>query len=133
MNNHLNMLPKQAKFDFKCIGGWGSTPDLAGGLRCSARPPSRKGLRRLQLHEALLQQSEPPWLKSCLRACSPACLLARSATCTLVGKYIACSSIHEDTDLQTKVADFSLYIIHGNFKWITQFITAASCTLLAPT
>jgi len=65
MNNHLNMLPKQAKFDLKCS-------KMRLGLRRSPRPPSRKGLRafgaRINI-KSLLWQSEPPWVKSWLRAC----------------------------------------------------------------
>src|SRR6218665_1672361 len=31
MKNHLNILPKLASFDLKCVGGCGSAPDTAGG------------------------------------------------------------------------------------------------------
>src|SRR6218665_1305533 len=49
MNNHLNMLPEQAKFDLKCSKmrwrlGLRPRPHW-GSLRRSPRPPSRKGLR----------------------------------------------------------------------------------------
>jgi len=42
MNNHLNMLLKQAKFDLRCSKmRWRLTP--LGSLRCSPKPPNHEG------------------------------------------------------------------------------------------
>ena len=45
MNNHLNMLPKLAKFDLKCVGGWGSVPYPAWevGYTMLPKPHNREG------------------------------------------------------------------------------------------
>ena len=63
MNNHLNILQKQAKCDLKSskmLGGWGSVPDPAGELTALPRP---------------LNREETPVMNSWLRYCIVYCLL----------------------------------------------------------
>src|SRR6218665_1319133 len=76
MNNHLNMLPKKAKFNLKCskmrwrlgrrsppaVGAYDSYPDplVARGFA-----PSALANTRIPSCESM----SPRWLKSCLRAC----------------------------------------------------------------
>ena len=45
MNNHLNILPKQASFDLKCSKMCWRLGLRLGSLRRSPRLPSRQGLR----------------------------------------------------------------------------------------
>src|SRR6218665_475958 len=65
MNNHLNMLPKQTKFDLKCSkvrwGAYDASPDPLVGR---GFPPSALASALSPSCDSL----SPPWLKSWLRA-----------------------------------------------------------------